>query len=89
MQALSEFQENERTFRAILETTSEWSGIIDRNLRHVYRNPAVFRIPGFTPEEFTRIDTLSVIHEQVREKVASPFQEAVAAKKGWSGQAFR
>ncbi len=89
LHSLWEFQENERTFRAILETTTEWIWIIDRNLRHVYRNPAVFRIPGFTPEKFTRIDTLSVIHEQDREEVASLFQEAVAAKKGWSSQVFR
>ncbi len=83
--AEEEQRQQDKKFRAFVETTNEWIWAIDLEGKHTFSNPALKTILGYSPEEFVGKDSLAYICEGDRAKVQEMLKEKVPRKEGWSG----
>ena len=88
-QAEEEQRQQDKKFRAFVETTQEWIWAIDREGKHTFCNPALESILGYSPEEFVGKDSLAYIYDEDRPKVEELLKEKNSKKEGWSGLVLR
>jgi PAS domain S-box-containing protein/putative nucleotidyltransferase with HDIG domain len=88
-QAEEEQRQQDKKFRAFVETTNEWIWSIDRKGKHTFCNPALESILGYSPEEFVGKDSLAYICDEDRPKVQEMLKEKNSKKEGWSGLVLR
>lgn len=82
-------KDSEEKFRSIVETTNEWIWAIDLEGNHIYTNPAVELILGYTSEEVLGANALSLLHEDDRPLVEELLSKCITEKDGWTGVVFR
>jgi PAS domain S-box-containing protein/putative nucleotidyltransferase with HDIG domain len=87
--AEEEQRQQDKKFRAFVETTNEWIWSIDREGKHTFCNPALESILGYSPEEFVGKDSLAYICDEDRPKVQEMLKEKNSKKEGWSGLVLR
>ena len=87
--AEEERRQQDKKFRAFVETTQEWIWAIDREGKHTFCNPALQTILGYSPEEFVGKDSLAYLHDEDRPKVQEMLKEKNSKKEGWSGLVLR
>ncbi|MHC4397219.1 MAG: PAS domain S-box protein [Planctomycetota bacterium] len=81
--------EKEVTIRAIIETSRDWIWAIDLDGVHTYVNPAVERILGYLPEELIGRQSLNLMHEEDRKKIAKKLPQWKKQKSGWNSLVIR
>jgi PAS domain S-box-containing protein len=87
--AEEEQRQQDKKFRAFVETTNEWIWSIDQEGKHTFCNPALETILGYSPEEFVGKDSLAYLHDEDRSKVQAMLKGKNAKKAGWSGLVLR
>jgi PAS domain S-box-containing protein/putative nucleotidyltransferase with HDIG domain len=88
-QAEEEQRQQDKKFRAFVETTNEWIWSIDQEGKHTFCNPALETILGYSPEEFVGKDSLAYICDEDRPKVQEMLKQKNSGKEGWSGLVLR
>ena len=82
-------KESEEKFRSIVETTNEWFWAIDLEGKHIYTNPAVEEILGYSAEEILGTCALPFLHEEDRREFEKLLPQSIGEKKGWSDLVLR
>jgi PAS domain S-box-containing protein len=82
-------REHEARFQAIVETTKEWIWRMDLEGHHVYSNPAVSAILGYSVEEIVGAEALDFIHPEDRTAIGDTLKESRSQKIGWTELVLR
>jgi len=88
-QAEGALKKSEEKYRAIVENTQEWIWEIDVEGKHIFSNNFVQDVLGYSVEEFLRMNTFNLIHEDERENILLKFQSHLEKKKGWKNWVIR
>lgn len=75
--------------QTILELSADWIWEIDLQGRHIYSNPAVQEILGYTTDEMAGRSAFELIHEEDRVVIEKELPHFVSQKMGWRGLILR
>ncbi len=82
-------RESEEKYRLLVESTTDWIWACDVNGIHTYSNDAIISLLGYESHEIVGSSSFDLMHPGDRERVRNWFQEAVAQKIGWVGDAIQ
>jgi PAS domain S-box-containing protein/putative nucleotidyltransferase with HDIG domain len=82
-------REKEETIRALVETSQDWIWSIDLKGIHIYSNPAVEKILGYTPVDLIGKSSLTLLHNEDREVIQTKLPQWIKEKKGWQNLILR
>ena len=68
---------NDRQMLALLDTSSDAISLLDEKLFPVYRNPAAYRITGYTMQDRLEVNGVEQTHPEDMEKVKRAFKESL------------
>jgi PAS domain S-box-containing protein len=88
-QAEEKLRESEGKYRTIVETTMEWIWEIDVNGRHIFSNPKISDILGYSIEEIMGNSADEFIHPDDRKEVETKMSLYIAEKQGWRSWVLR
>ena len=82
-------RESAEAIRAIVETSQEWIWATDLAGVHVYCNPAIERILGYTPDELIGRSLSEIVHRDDQDRVEALLARCAAQRVGWTGMVIR
>jgi len=88
-QAKEALQKSEELNRAIIDTSKDWIWSTNLEGKHIYSNPVVEEILGYTKDEIINIQYFNLIVEEDRVRVEKLFSEAIEKKQGWNNIVIR
>ena len=74
-------QESEEKFRSLVETTSDWIWMVDKNGVYTYVSPKVKDILGYNPEEVIGKTPFDFMLSEEVKRIGEKFSAIVASKK--------
>ena len=75
--------------QTILDFSADWIWEIDLQGRHLYSNPAVREILGYTPEEISGQSAFDLVHEADRDWIQKELPCHLRQKTGWRNWVLR
>lgn len=74
-------QEHQELYRLLAEHTSDLVAILDLEGHFVYVSPSVFKLTGYTPEEYQQLTTTDNVHRDDHVLLDQAIQQLIAGKK--------
>ena len=86
---LDKIKENEEQYRNLVETTPDWVWAIDLKGNHIFSNPAVTQLLGYSLKEVVATNAFPLIHPDDSKTVRDMVDNCIKNKKGWSNIPIR
>lgn len=82
-QAQKAMRENERKYRALVETTSDWIWEVDQQGVYTYSSPKAKDLLGYEPEEIIGRTPFDFMPEDEAQRVGAIFEDKLASGEGF------
>jgi hypothetical protein len=79
--AVHESEEGKRRFQALIENSSDAVATIDSESNVLYSSPATLKVLGYTPQEFLKLNGLSLVHPDDIELVRNTLKKVLEKPK--------
>jgi PAS domain S-box-containing protein len=78
-------RDNERRFRSLVETTSDWVWEVDKDGFYTYASPKVKELLGYEPEEVIGKTPFDLMPEDEAERILALFKKIVESRRPFAG----
>ncbi|MET0105022.1 MAG: EAL domain-containing protein [Sedimenticola sp.] len=89
LEANEKLHDSKEAYRAIIETSKDWIWSINLQGEHIYSNPAVRNILGYSEDEIVGNMAVDLIHQEDRGYVTENLAKWIQQKEGWHGLVIR